>query len=575
MAKEDVFQRLVSDLSLEERKKLLSKLNSQSSISTEPMYPDEKESDSFNLSVVYDQMPWYTRLWYFLLSLLKSSSPEKVYEDQLVTNIGEAINKQTADIFDYRETMLSPNFYQLLLELKDASRFFYNALDMSVNRDKGAFFAFLASLEMSDIHQRLVSETDPYALIQKFPQALNSELSEKASKNIDEILSSISETERSVMYYNARSLHCLKELSSFLFDRLLMAFNFEPSIEGHVCSSKLVKDQLINLNNILFSFAGTPSISLLESLFVFVLQEEMGNTEFDVEAETKHLLIQAESALTTIRQFNSAVPLTKIIRCTTREINWGPRTISGGEDWFVVYRDYWKKYADEQFASFTKNRRRESLTQSFKTFLNGVSLSEGPNVFSESNPEGIPVNGTIGLSFLSAFYTEVFLPVINKILRIILLDGEFFKRENRTIFTETYNDLMKIDDVIKRFKEKISVDGDYGKRFYLAKGEMSSLPIKRKKIQLVTQDANEEIQKIIGDTQKSFKTMIDVLQGIIKREPGSRYDSLSNLSSLPHLKDRSFIDAVSLSKSKLEEASSLLKEVNLLEVDSVSKIGER
>jgi hypothetical protein len=572
MEKENVFRHLASELSLDERKDLLKKLHSQSSISTEPLYPDGNDSGQFDVSFAYKQMPWYARLWYFFLGMLKSSSPEKIYEDTLIAKIGTAINIRTPELFDYHEAMMLPRFYQLFLDLKDASRFFYNALDMSVNRDKGAFFAFLASLELSHIHERLVNETEPHILMQKFPLASHAELVAKSAKSIDEIFSSITESERSVMYYNARSLHCLKELSSFLFDRLIMAFTFEPSVEGHVCSAKLMKDQLSSLNNILFSFSGTPSISLLESLFVFVLQEQMSNTEFDVEAETKMLLTQAESSIDIIRNFNTTVPLTKILKCTTRDMNFSPRAISGGEDWFVVYKDFWKKQTDEQFSAFAKQQREAVLIQTFHTFLNGVSLTELPNIYSETNPDGIPVSGAMGLSFLRVFYSEVFLLVVNNVLRVILLDGEFYKRENRTTFTEAYNDLMKIDDAIKKFIGKISDDGDYGKRFILAKSEMSSLPIKRKKIQLIVNEANEEIQKIVNHTQNTLKIMIDVLQGIINREHGSKFDTLSNLSSLPNIKNQPFLDAVSLSKQKLAEASSLLKEVNLLELEHNPKI---
>ncbi len=574
MEKGSTFNRLVSELSLDERNDLLTKLNSQSDLSKEPLYPSEKEISGFDLKTYYERMPWYMRLWYVLLGLFKSSSPVKVYEDNLISKIGTGINTKTPGLFDYHDSMLLPEFHRALLNLKDASRFFYNALDVSVNRDKGTFFAFLASLEMGDIHRRLTYETNPRILIQKYPKVPNSDLQQMASKNMDEIFSSISETERNIMYYNARSLQCLKELSSFLFDRLLMAFSFEPSVQGQVCSAKLVKEQLINLNNILFSFSGIPSISLLESLFIFVLQEQMGNIEFDVEAETKILLSQAEAALTTIRQFNQTVPLTRILRCVTRDLNLNPRSISGGEDWFVVYRDYWKKQIDDQFAAFSRERRKASLIESFGIFLKGASLTGMPNLYSEANPEGIPAGGALGLSFLSAFYSEVFIPDINPVLRVILLDGEFYKRDNRTDFTEAYNDLMKIDDTIKNFKDRLSVSGDYGKRYALAKSEIASLPVKRRKIQLVTQEVSEEIQEIIRKTQGSLKTMADVLQGINKREAGSRYDTLTNISSLPNVKGRHFPDAVLFARSKLEEASRLLEEVNTLEADQISKIGD-
>lgn len=574
MENESTFQRLASELSLEDRKELHSKLHSQSGFSTEPLYKEETENSGFDISMSYEKIPWYIRLWYFILGLLKNSNPIKVYEDQLIAKLGIEIQNKTPDLFEYHDAILLPKLFFLLGDLKDASRFFYSALDISVNRDKGAFFAFLASLEMDDIHQRLTNETNPQTLMQKFPEAMNSELAEKASKNMDDIFASISETQRNVMYYDARTLQCLKELSAFLFDRLLLAFHADPSAEGHICSAKMVKDQLITLSNILYSFSGTPSLSLLESLFVFVLPEQMGNIEFDLEAEVKRLLAQAENALDMIRQFNASVPLTKIIRCVTRDFNFSPRAVSGGEDWFVVYKDYWKKHTDEQFASFGKQRRKIILVQSFKTFLNNASLEVSPNISSETNPNGIPASGAMGLSFLAAFYSEVFLSVINNILRTILLDGEFYKRENRTVFTEAYNNIMKIDEKIKKFEGKISEEGDYGKRYSLAKSEITSLPVKRKKIQIVTQEVNEEIQEIINSTQESFKTMIEVLQGIIKHETGGKYDTLSNLASLSAAKDKPFSDAVSQAKSKLEEASSLLKEANLLELESIIMPGD-
>lgn len=566
MEEGSTFNRLVSGLSLEERGNLLSKLSSQSDLSTEPLYLEEKDNAGFDVKSQYEKMAWYARLWYFLLGLFKSSSPVKVYEDSLIAKIGAAINSKTPGMYNYHEAQLLPEFHRALLNLKDAARFFYSALDVSVNRDKGSFFAFLASLEMAEIHRRLSRDTTPQTLVEKFPASPNSELHQTALRNMEEIFSAITDTERNVMYYNARSLHCLKELSSFLFDRLLMAFSFEPAAQGQVCSAKLVKEQLINLNNILFSFSQTPSISLLESLFVFVLQEQMGNVEFDLEAETKILLSRSEAALAAIRHFNKTVPLTRILRCVTRDLNLNPRAVSGGEDWFVVYREHWKKQIDDQFTLFAKERQKKALLDSFKTFLNNTSLVPLSHASSDSNPDGVPVGGALGLSFLTAFYKAVFIPDVNNVLRLILLDGEFYKRENRTDFTEAYNELMKADDIIRRFNDKLSPQGDYGKRYILAKGEIASLPVKRRKIQLVTQEASEESLEIINKTGTAMKTMINILEGINKKEAGGKYDTLANMASLSTSKGKPFSDSVALAKTKLEEASRLLEEVNILEI---------
>jgi hypothetical protein len=564
MAEDRTLNRLVSELTLEERKNLLEKLKSQSNLSSEPLYEAEEEKAIVQPEEQYAGLPWYYRVFYIVLSFFRGKNPIKIFEDSQVGKLGREIESLSPGLYDYQHTYLLPQFYQFLSDLKEGARFFFTALDVSVGRDKGDFYAFLGSLELGEVHRRLQNETDPNAIAANFPEASGTEIRQMAFRTMEDAFSAITEEQRNAMYYDARSLHCLKELSSFLYDRVLMAFGFEASAAGQVCSVNVVREMLYSLNNILFSLQAPPPLPLLESLFVFLLQEKTAEPGFEVNQEMRNLLTRAENALVTIRTFNTRVPLTMILRCAGRDMSLSPRTISGGEDWFLVYREYWKRHIELLSAEYMRLRRHQDLLNSFRYFLKGANLKILDNVVSEANPDGLAIPEAMSLSFLLTFYSAVFMGDINKTLRPILIDGEFYKRENRTEFTEAYNDLIKLENDIKKFELSISLSGDYGKRYALAKQDMSSLPVKRRKIQLVLQDASGEAGRIINSGRGAIKSMINILNGVLGKDAAGRYDTLGNLAQLAG-RGTNFTVSIAEAVEKFQKTLQIMDDIEVME----------
>ena len=555
--------RLVSDLTLDERQNLLDKLKAQTDISATPLYEssgkDEPEDDA---ETSFRRLPWYYHLYYFILSLIKSRIPIKLFEDSQVTRIGREIDALAPGLYDYHENALLSEFCSNITDLKESARFFYSALDASVNHDKGGFYAFLGSLEMGEVHRILQDETNPETLAERLPELPVAELKHRIYRTMDEAFAKVTDEQRGAMYFNARSLNCLKELSSFVFDRVIMAFGLGGV--GQSCPVNAVKDMLRNLNNILFSLKVPPALPLFQSLFVYKLQERAKDDGFNITKEMQTLLGRAEIALETIREFNKKVPLTLILRCAFRNMSLCPQQISGGEDWFVVYRDYWKRRIDAKYSEYVQTRKQNELSNTFRFFLKGQDLKKMENVFSESMPDGIPVNESFTLSFLLTFYTAVFITDININLRPVLIDGEFFKRENRTEFTESYNDLMKIEDDILRFDQDISPAGDMGKRYALARQDMSSIPVKRRKIQMVLEDAIRTATGIIERSREAMKSMINILNGILKKEVGGKYDSLANFTALCG-KTTVFVDGINDTIHQFQTALHLLDDIGTID----------
>jgi hypothetical protein len=564
MGESDHLYRLVSGLSLDERQNLLEKLKGQSKLVDEQLYFENKDVPANDIATVYSKLPWFSRFWYYILSFFNSKSPIKIFEDNQISVLGNKIEENTPGLYNYHSGTLLPVFYRHMTRLKDAAKFFYTALDISVNRDRGAFFSFLGSLEMADVHKRLHDETDPNNIMEKHPELTESELRQMAAKAMDDALAVINETQRNAMYFDARSLFCLKQLSSFLYDRVLLAFSNNAAANGETCSAGVVRELLVSLNNILVSLKFAPPMALLESLFIFILQEKSGEPGFEIDREIRSLLTKADTSMAVIRDFNRQVPITWILRCYTRDMSLSPMEISGGEDWFVVYRDYWKRRIDSLFGDYIKEHRQRELLNSSRTFLKGKNLEFLANTQTASRPDGLPIKGAFALSFLYSFYSALFLPEINLILKPILIDGEFKNAENRLEFTDGYNNLIKLDDEIRKFELDISQSGEYGKRYVEAQQEMSGIPVKRRKIQSILDEAEEDAETIISGAKSASLTMVNTLNGIIGKEMTGKYETLNNLAKIAG-KDKGFIEGIGEAIQQFQTVLKLLNEMEAME----------
>jgi hypothetical protein len=295
-----------------------------------------------------------------------------------------------------------------------------------------------------------------------------------------------------------------------------------------------------------------------------MLHDRTEEPEFNMENEMKILLSRAQKALEVIRSFNKTVPLNRILRCAEKSTDLAPKMISGGEDWFSMYKEYWRHTVEELFNDYTRNHRRRELLSEFADFFRGAELRPLSGAESAANPVGIPFKGAFCLSFLRAFHSVLFLPQLNLVLRPILIDGEFFKKENFTEFTESYDTLFTSDAVIRRFEGDISAAGNLGKQYAAAKLDMSSLPVKRHKIQMVETEASDEAKRIIDRIKDAITLMAKVLNGILTKSPDGKFDTLTNLADMSGKTD-AFTAGVSGAVKTLRKTLDLMDKINVME----------
>ena len=238
-----------------------------------------------------------------------------------------------------------------------------------------------------------------------------------------------------------------------------------------------------------------------------------------------------------------------------------PKDMGGGEDWFVIYRDYWKRQIDEKFNTYIRKRRYENLIETFNAFFKSTSLSLLENAESPQNPEGFPIPNVYSLSCLKTFFQMTFIEDMNQYLSVILLEGIFFRKEKQSLFTESYNNILKVGEVIQHFESKIAPGGDYGKSYFINTGkEASSISIKQRRSQAVLAEAVEEAEQIVSNTRKAVLNMTGILREIID----SKIDAPVNLSYVSS-RMPGFIKGLTSSTVHLQQFMQLLDTINTIE----------
>ena len=567
MEEPSTFDALVLELSADERMILLERLKRASTVSSEPLYARPPVTDKVDYQAAYKAMGLLTRIVVFLTSLFTGVPKEEVVKDRLLAAIGHAVEMESPGLVDLRRKMVLGSLRDELLQLRAAARYFYDLLDRTLDKKRGPFYAFLASLEFEPIHVELTNEADPFTFAGRNALATDCDVRVGVLAAMESAMSHISDEQRRAMYHDVRSLHVLKKLSGFLFDRLIGSFQADASGRQQL-AFHMVADHLRDLGTILASLDQPPSLRLMEALLAFVFNDDLGKEDFDLDAAVQSELVKADKALAAIRAFNARVPIESLYRLTSGDPNAQCERVSGGEDWFASYKAYWRERIDRRCQRFSAERRIKRLEGDI-TALVGEAPQTLFEQLSETGSESVPpVRFARALMFLESFYRKVFLGDINRPLKIILLEGEFYKRDNRLEFTDAYNAILQTSDALKSLDRRLGPEGELGSAYFHAKNEVIPVQIKRRKVESCIQAADTEAETVLRRASDAMAKMQLILKGILSGEARGRYDSLSNLSRMEGRANREFLKAVEMAKDRFELAVNLLGELSRLALSS-------
>ncbi len=556
MAMEDshVFERLVKTLSREERKDMLQRIQSydEKVVSSEPLKLPEDRAE-FDFLREYHKLSIWEKIYITLKALFTQQSKEETLEQTILTRMGKRLERDYPGLFSFTTGELRSEFYEHLKKLREHTLFLREPCAAAFGKSKQDFFAFLAGWDMPDIQDRLLNDTDPEQVAYEKSLDEPQQVKKEIEYRIEDIIDSIDPERKQLLYDEVRELHCLYSLVNFNFDKLIDAFEQRGSGAWAAIPLSSYQAALTELLQLLSSLQKPPSEELVKVLIIFYLQRELEKEDPDeFEHHLYQMLKRSENAFSYIRFFNRTVPLLDLLRLAKRNVEYYPAEIGGGEDWFVQFKQFWYRRFDEKIRRYTEERKRKKIIDEALGLLEAEGFPRVRYYRSGEIEEYIRARYEETIGFIRGFIEQVFMEEMHPPLKLVLIDGEFYKDQNREEYNDAYNGLLQLKSDIEHLEYDLSEKGEVGKRIAALRGEIVNTRLLHNKLSQIMAEVDKQAEQIITTAIDHVSSMSNVLGGILYGDMGGRYDTLSNLGYIGRNENKNLSQKLRSIKNRLD-----------------------
>lgn len=526
------FDRLVLGISNDERVNLLKKLETNSDPEKQNIENKNRNNDvTIDITERYQKESFFVRLWLRLKSLFTSSGIDFLYNEYLISNIAKDVEKNSPNLIDYKNGYLLTDFYERLKQLKNAADFFKPGITV-YEENQGAFFVFLGSLFVPELSETLEKEVSPYKY--GLDREVTSELRASLIRKLEEILHSIPTDKRAKLYDTIRAIEWLKFFTKLPFERFLSKFiSLIPG--ANTCPIDSVSSELSTFSRVLCNGKKIQT-EVLEALYLFSVQSQEIIATVNTDEETVNLgcteyVKRSIEQIALIKMFITSIPIDSITAIATNSSNYEVEPLDGIEDWFIRYKNHWRKIFDQRWESWLRDKKKYAMNEKIKELFESSTFPFIPNRPWQEIWGGIPFAREYTLGFLWAFFQKTY-PKYNKVLKIIMVEGDFAQRENRIEFTDTYNMLNHISQTVVNINEQLSPRGAYGISFNTVIKESLRTIQGQNKINNLLSTIENEVASLTTQFVECCRVMQLIFTGILSTDKNSRYESLVNITSI-------------------------------------------
>ena len=360
MKEKSVFDRLISDLSQEERLEMIKKMHHIAPINDLPLKKEALEEE-YDYEKSYQNFSFFEKVYIFIIVLFSSKEKEKIIENLSMDKLARQLEKDVPGLINYNKKIFLNKFLLEIEKLQESIIIFRGTLSLIMKSNEIDFIAFLVGLHFPEIEAKLLKDINPKKTAENLDFENSFQLKRHIEFRIDEILSEIDTDKKKIIYREIKNLHVLNTLSMFNFEKIISAFAEIEGEESASCSFIDIRKLLHELLEILFSLNVSPSADTLDAVFMF--GNELSNPENDnnLEEILKLNLEEANLTLNTIREFNSDIPLESILCLVNRNMNFHPAHIGGAEDWYALFRRFWYKKFDLMMEKYIEEEKKQQL----------------------------------------------------------------------------------------------------------------------------------------------------------------------------------------------------------------------
>lgn len=538
---ESVFDRLVAELSNKERRELLQKIERSCAVSDEPLVSDDGNQSTRDLQREYEALGWLDRLIVFLQALFFKKSRLELTEKILIRQVRSTVDRKVPGVFDFTGELVSGSFCRDVLRLRQAAQVFRSPLTSGFAnpQNKRDFYAFVGSQFLESFQEQLQRETDPWTIWRNDPTLGVEQVRQALDRNFDQLFQTLGVEERRQIILNVRALNGLYQFCQFPFETIINFFPQTGESQYSSCSIYDIKEQLKDLVNVLYSIPFPPRTPAVKALFLFYFQDAVADRNFDLEPELASRMNQAREALSFIRDFNRKYPLADLMKAVTGQINYEIVPYGSGDEWFRTYRDFWRDRVIQRFRLFAQEREKQKMVRELSQLWGIKEITKLSFYRSEAYDERPEILFPYTASAFHVFFGKVVAARAFYALNSVLIDGKFYKRENRKDFEDVYNEFIKIPEKVKAFTSSFEKGGDNYDRIQRFRETIPAGSLRNRKIQEVFYNADRDLKYIFDNVFKLLTKLRNLVDGIVSGN-GGPFDTLSNLSEIGGGSNRQF-----------------------------------
>jgi hypothetical protein len=561
-----VFDQLVKELDNQERRALLVRIQSSAPVYTQELAPPLEETVAFQPEEELAELSFLQRLFLLFKAFFTRKDRLTLLKEHYLKRLAAEIEHRNPELIDWPASRFKSGMYEELLALRSHARTLHGPLLEVLGQHRREFIAFLAREELKSFQDLLLGELEGETIWKHSSPDDEKEVRARLLRRFEELAAAIPETSKQRVSRDSRSLYSLFALSVLPFDGLLSPFSKTEDFGAPACDFDTLRKPLRELAAALEPVRVPPSAQALYDLFLFLHQERFEEPEFDLEEQLMADLSGFYGALRGIRTFHERVPLLAILRLLTGDPGFYPVPRSTAADWFSFYKDFWRQQVHRRYMDFVYNRRRSRLMEISLEFLEIPHLPALTNYRANKFGSGTPVKHDFSLAFVKGFLSGIF-SRLYRALKLIYLNGEFYKEENRHDYTDAFLFLSELDNKIAGLESRLGPQGDLRAAVQEVKSQAAGARARRKRILQILSRADAEARSLIDATVEQLGSMKALLYGILKGQPGDRYDTLTNLNKLGGSENNVLRNLWSEALERADQAAALLGEIRDLEIN--------
>ncbi|UTC62338.1 DUF5312 domain-containing protein [Treponema sp. OMZ 788] len=561
------FDQLVKSLSTEETQSLLESIHRSMEEFSGEVQPEERDSLSERIRdhqcAGIASEPFLIRLWLSIRSFLRSIPLKVIYNEELLKRMAKNLKRSAGAYINIHQNIYTGVFYTELKNLRKTQLFFTSLLS-AYDSGKGSFYMLVSSFVAPATYEKLMKETNPFSI--KIGSEVSANIRTGFLRKIDSVFSNLTDDEKSEMYQCAQAIEWMKSFCSLALDKTLLRFNV-ISDSNATCQALTIQPEMEVLSSILYSKKNIPH-NLLQALFLMHAQETIIDDDSRMVKEADEFIKEAIDALGSIRIFLKQVPLLDITRYIKKDINWMPYKLTGGEDWFIYFKQAWYERFNQKWSTWSYEQKKFNIKIQMINLLKvgdleSMKFCPWRNLWVECK-----FKKELPFLFLKTFFYAFYNEKLSETLKTILVEGNFYRHENLNEYTTSYNVLEHRKGEFEKFENRLSPTGDVGSTFAKIRAEKTATLKNKNQIEGLMHSVEAEAKQLITSSIDALKSIELILTGILGGGKTSTYATITNWAIIAGVNNAHFREEVAAVKEQIHTSINLLSMAEKLEAEA-------